>query len=55
MAPHEQDLAFMREVREASYGELVTLLRWQCHEAWRRCAVLREMARRNGTALPVTA
>jgi hypothetical protein len=49
MTPHEQDLAFMREVREvreATDDELATLLRWQCQEAWRRVAVLREMDRR---------
>lgn len=55
MTGHEQDLEFIRRVREATRDGLDTLLRWQCQEAWRRAAVLREVARRDGLPLPTTA
>ena len=48
------DLEFLAEVRESSRAELDVMLRWQCAERWKRVAVMREIARRDGTALPVS-
>lgn len=48
------DLEFLAEVRESSRAELDVMLRWQCGEQWRRVAVNREIARRDGKPLPVT-
>ena len=48
------DLEFLAEVRETSRAELDVMLRWQCAERWKRVTVLREIARRDGTALPAS-
>jgi hypothetical protein len=50
----QRDLEFLAEVRESSRAELDVMLRWQCAERWKRVAVMREIARRDGTALPVS-
>lgn len=52
---HALDLAFHAEVRAASDANLAILLRFQCAEPWQRALVLREIARRRGESLPVTA
>ena len=48
------DLDFIVEVRKATRAELDVMLRWQCAERWKRVTVLREIARRDGTALPAS-
>ena len=48
------DLDFLADVRKATRAELDVMLRWQCGEQWRRVAVNREIARRDGKPLPVT-
>jgi len=48
------DLEFLAEVRESTRAELDVMLRWQCAERWKRVAVTREIARRDGTKLPVS-
>jgi len=55
MSTHDEDLEFIQLLREASTGTLGMILRFQCCEPWRRCAVLRELARRAGLPLPTTA
>ena len=48
------DLDFLEEVRESSRVKLEVMLRWQCAERWRRAAVMREIARRDGAPLPIS-
>ena len=48
---HERDLGFMLDVRTVPREELDVMLVWQCVEWWRRVAVLREIARRDGLAV----
>ncbi len=43
---HEQDLAFMAEVKAASDEHLQMLLKFQACEFWRKILIMREIDRR---------
>lgn len=49
---HQRDLEFIEELRHATYAELIVMRKWQAQETWRRIAIDREMAYRNGEPRP---
>lgn len=49
---HQRDLEFIEEVRHSTYASLLVMRKWQAQVPWRRIAIEREMAYRNGEPRP---